>query len=406
MTTALATRPQNQQLEQAAEQVRTLASYLRAREGKLAEIVPKMVARLLTPQRLIAIVASAASRTPKLLQCTPESVYTELHKAAQLGLEAAGPMGHYYLVPRWNSRANRMECTGIIGYKGLAELCRRSGEIARIDAAVVYDGELFEVRRGLSPDLVHVWDLGVQRTDSHVVAAYAVLETNAGAKYFEVLSRSEIERRRDRSQAKADGPWGTDFAAMCRKTALRALLAGGLVPLSSELATALELDGAAELPDAADLPVDLPVDVPPAEPTPEPPAAAEPPRTQQAAAEIKRRGRPRKTEQQQQPEARAPSSAPSPEDEDAFAVPDDAPPDAPPAAADAAPSTPALALHAKALNLVEDGRATGWLSPQNAAQWNGWLAAHKNSAESMQNAVIKLTEQLAKAAAAPQDQPA
>lgn len=68
--------------------------------------------------------------------------------------------------------------------------------------------------------------------------------------------------------------------------------------------------------------------------------------------------------------------------------------------------TPALALHAKALNLVEDGRATGWLSPQNAAQWNGWLAAHKNSAESMQNAVTKLTEQLAKAAAAPQDQPA
>jgi recombinational DNA repair protein RecT len=54
-----------------------------------------------------------------------------------------------------------------------------------------------------------------------------------------VLSRKQIEARRKRSDARDRGPWVTDFAAMCRKSAIRALLVGGRVPLSSEMEHAL-----------------------------------------------------------------------------------------------------------------------------------------------------------------------
>jgi len=224
--------------------ITTLSAYLRTREGKIAEIMPKALAKTMSPHRLITIAMAAASRNQDLLKCSPESIYLALHHSAQLGLEAGGPLGHFYLVPRWNSKAGRMECTSVIGYKGLAELCRRSGEISRIDAAVAYEGEHFAVRRGLAPDLEHVWDITVPRTPEKVVAAYAVLVTKDGATYFEVLTRAQIEERRAKSSsnAKGGGPWASDYAAMCRKSALRALLAGGLVPLSTDLAVALEED--------------------------------------------------------------------------------------------------------------------------------------------------------------------
>ncbi len=72
------------------------------------------------------------------------------------------------------------------------------------------------------------------------MAAYAVAELVDGQRYQEVLDRVEIDRRRGRAQTQAI--WRSDFAAMARKSAIRALLSGGLVPLSSELSQAVEVE--------------------------------------------------------------------------------------------------------------------------------------------------------------------
>ena len=216
-----------------------------------------LLPRHMTAERMIKLVYAAATKQPDLLHCTTASIGHCLTTCSELGLEPGDTRGHVYLIPRRNSRAGIVECTLLIGYKGYVELARRSNEIANIDAVVVYEGEPFEVKRGAHPDILHTWVPGVDRSDDKIVAAYAVVSLRSGGIVLEALTRDEINsRHRARSQAwqwaetgdknrsggKKDSPWHTDYARMCRKSAIRSLLTGGLVPLSAELVRAIEYD--------------------------------------------------------------------------------------------------------------------------------------------------------------------
>lgn len=353
-----------------SDPITTLSAYLRTREGKIAEIMPKALAKTMPPARLITIAMAAASRNKDLLKCSPESVYLALHHSAQLGLEAGGPLGHFYLVPRWNKAIGGLECTSVIGYKGLAELCRRSGEISRIDAAVVYEGEHFAVRRGLSPDLEHVWDISVPRTQEKVVAAYAVLVTKDGAAYFEVLTRAQIEERRAKSGTKGGGPWASDYAAMCRKSALRALLAGGLVPLSTELAVALEEDIRSE--DAEE---------PAAPPAPEQTDDGPKTQTDQVKDALKKKGA----------KAKRADQSPAPEPEPRTNSPEDvgftpaapAPPEDAPALDDEtdvpAHSQDVLDAHAEVAALIDAGSRDRWMTEKEVSDFRNYIDTRRDA---------------------------
>lgn len=229
--------------------LKTFSGYLKAREQMLRKIIPSSV--VLDPGRMIAIALSAASRSPDLLKCSAESLYLCLHQAAQLGMEPGGPLGHFYLIPRWNGKIKALEAAPLIGYKGYVHLGHRSGQIRRMDACPVYAGEYFEVSRGLHPDLIHRWNPDVSRGPESIVAAYAIVITKDGGEYFEVLTRGQVEERRHRGATGKDaegaatrGPWATDYAAMARKSALRALFGGGLVPMSAELQRAIAVEDA------------------------------------------------------------------------------------------------------------------------------------------------------------------
>ena len=196
-----------------------------------------------TAKRCLRVLVIEAQRTPKLLACTSESILQALYQCAGLGLEPGGPLGHVYLIPYGD------KCTTIVGYKGLLELVRRSGQISRCNAGVVYRDEIKRGRFHATiepPSLRHDLDLEIDRSDSEIVAAYAVAHTDQGP-YQVVLSRPEIEARRRRGAARGSGPWGTDYASMARKSALRALLAGGMVPLSPQIAAVLEAEVDAEI---------------------------------------------------------------------------------------------------------------------------------------------------------------
>lgn len=54
---------------------------------------------------------------------------------------------------------------------------------------------------------------------------YAVYHTTDGGYGFEVMSKKDIEKHRDRySRAKNNGPWRSDFEAMAKKTVLKQVL--------------------------------------------------------------------------------------------------------------------------------------------------------------------------------------
>jgi recombination protein RecT len=222
---------------------------MRGLSTEIAAVLP----RHLDPETMTRVVLLEGSRNPDLRRCSSESLAGSIMLASQLGLVPSSPLGHFYLVPRReHDRATRSKvwrCGFVIGYRGFVELARRAG--LRVNAGVVFDGEL----EGGSfrwtvepPSLQHDGQIGVDRNDEALRLAYAVAERRTASgevqRWQLVLERSEIEQAR--RQAQTDKVWSAHFAAMARKTAIRRLLNGGLVPLNAELESALQAENEQE----------------------------------------------------------------------------------------------------------------------------------------------------------------
>lgn len=211
----------------------SLQGLLDRMQGELKKVLPAY----LTPERMIRIALTAVGKTPKLQECTPISVVACVMEAAQLGLELNTPLGHAYMVP-YKTTAQFQ-----IGYKGYLKMTQNSGDVSYVDADCVYEGDEFKFSKGLHPDLRHV-PCGEDDPDK-ITHAYAIAVLKDGKSQFVVLPRVRIERYRARSRAKDQGPWVTDYDAMCMKTAIRRL--AKLLPLSVEVAERIVKDEKREL---------------------------------------------------------------------------------------------------------------------------------------------------------------
>jgi recombination protein RecT len=204
----------------------TVQDLLEKLQPQIARALPKTM----TADRFARIVMTTLRTSPQLMTADPQSLMAAVMLSAQLGLEP-GPLGHAYLVPY------KREVTFIIGYKGIIDLARRSGEIRSIEAREVREGDLFEYEFGLEPKLRHIPADGDRGEATHF---YGVAHFKDGGHYFEVLPVSEIERYRKRSAAGNRGPWQTDYAAMAKKTVIRRM--APYLPLSTEAAQAIDAD--------------------------------------------------------------------------------------------------------------------------------------------------------------------
>jgi recombination protein RecT len=224
--------------------------------------------RHVTADRLARVALTEVRRNPVLARCDQMSLLGAIMTCAQLGLEPGGPLGHAYLVPFENRKEGRTEVQFVLGYRGMIELARRSGQIQSIEARAVYDGDEFEVRFGLESRLTHVPDFeNPNRTCPEKLRfVYAVARLRDGGVQFEVMSRREIEAVRAQSRAAASGPWQTHYEAMAMKSVIRRLFK--YLPVSVEVAQAIEQDERAELglPQEHLLATDDVTDVAPASP--------------------------------------------------------------------------------------------------------------------------------------------
>jgi recombination protein RecT len=197
--------------------------------------------RHMTPERLARIVTTEIRKVPKLAECTPVSFFGAVIQCAQLGLEPGNALGHAYLLPYGR------DVQLIIGYRGMIDLARRSGQIVSIDARAVYEGDKFECRLGLDPHIEHEpdWANPNRTKGDKLQFVYAVAKLKDGGIQFDVMSRAEIEGIRARSKAGNGGPWKTDYQAMALKTVVRRLFK--FLPVSIEIQTAVGLDERAEM---------------------------------------------------------------------------------------------------------------------------------------------------------------
>ena len=202
-------------------------------QKRIAAVLPKHM----TPERVIKIAVSAISRNPLLLQCDVESVMKGVIISSELGLELNGALGHAYLVPFKNKHTQRHEAQFIAGYKGLVELARRSGFVIGVEARAVFENDFFEYEYGLNPKLVHK---PTTAEPGKLKWIYAINRYKNGYSEFVVLTLAEVNRHRERSKAKDNGPWQTEYEAMALKTAVRVLMK--LAPQSPEIAQAIEVE--------------------------------------------------------------------------------------------------------------------------------------------------------------------
>lgn len=201
--------------------------------GAKLEEIKKVCARGADAQKMLKMFAIAGSRVPKLLECTPLSMLDAMVKCAELGLMPS-TLGTAYLIPYENRRAGTIECQLIIGYRGLVELARRSGQISTIQAGVVREGDLFDFSYGVETTFKHVPKGNFKAKITHV---WALAKFNGGGHQLEVMTVEEVEAIRSRSRAGQNGPWVTDYGEMCKKTALRRLCK--MLPLTPEVEAGL-----------------------------------------------------------------------------------------------------------------------------------------------------------------------
>ena len=238
----LAQAAQHQTLQKAAPQ-NAIQHLLEHNWSRIQAVMPKH----LSSERLFQLAISTINQTPKLAEATPASLLSCVMKCSALGLEpsAVDGLGRAYIVPYRTK--GKMTATFIIGYKGLIDLARRSGQLKSIHAQAVYEGDeyaFWEDETG--QHFTFKPDRDAQHTPDKLTDAYMCAQLKDGGFVFETMSKTEIEAIRKRSKTydeKTDantGPWGTDYEAMACKTVIRR--GSRYLPFSVETQAAIAAD--------------------------------------------------------------------------------------------------------------------------------------------------------------------
>lgn len=198
--------------------------------------------------RMIRALILQAQKTPKLMECSPMSLFGACIEAARLGLEIGGSLGHAYLIPFKGSAQL------IIGYKGFNDLAWRSNKVVGVQVGKHCLKDSFEYELGTESFLRHKPADG----DRGQVLKYYVTITTTTGKNFDLMTVKELLDFRARyALSKGSGPWfeaafddagvfipQNGFDWMAWKTIFRRMCK--FLPLSPELQTAISLDEASE----------------------------------------------------------------------------------------------------------------------------------------------------------------
>lgn len=203
----------------------TAAQQLQDLLAKNTKAISSLVPEHLTPERLMRVAVNCVAKTPGLQKCTATSLLQCVLAAAEVGLEPGGILGQFYLVPFGNV------ATPIIGYRGLLELARRTGQIAAVRAVVVFQKDAFKLTEGIQQTIHHERYLG-DGGAGPMTHVYAVAQLKDGTVQCEVMTRAQVDAIRARSRSSGNGPWVTDYEEMAKKTVFRRL--AKWLPLASE----------------------------------------------------------------------------------------------------------------------------------------------------------------------------
>lgn len=189
-----------------------------------------------TPQFLSSLTTliNADANLQQALYQAPLTVIQSALKAATFDLPIEPSLGYAYIVPFKNSKKDEngnwtkvMEASFIIGYKGMVQLCLRTGAYSRVpDAVDVREGELISYNR-LTGDAEFKWVENEELREKLQIVGYAGyfrLKNGAEKTIYMTVSQIKAHEAKHRKGEYQGKGWRDDFDAMARKTVIRRLV--------------------------------------------------------------------------------------------------------------------------------------------------------------------------------------
>ena len=216
---------------------KTIFDIIKAGEQQFAAALPKHI----NSERFTRIAITTIRQNPKLAECNAESLLGSLMTIAQLGLEP-GVLGQCYLIPFKNNKLGTIECQFQLGYKGMIELLRRTGQLSDIYAYTVYSNDEFSIEYGLERTLKHIPAFSNVDGRGEIVGFYSVAILKDGTRAFEYMTKREViehEEKYRKGNFKND-IWNKNFEEMALKTVTKKMLKW--LPISVEMIENLRKD--------------------------------------------------------------------------------------------------------------------------------------------------------------------
>lgn len=187
------------------------------------------------PQFISSVVSlvNADANLQKAFYEAPLTVIQSALKAATFDLPIEPSLGYAYIVPFKNSKKTasggwetRTEANFVIGYRGMIQLCLRTGAYSRIpDAVDVREGELVRYDR-LTGDAEFKWIEDEDEREKLPVIGYAGyfrLKNGAEKTIYMTVKQIEAHEKKNRKGQYQSKGWRDDFDSMARKTVIRRL---------------------------------------------------------------------------------------------------------------------------------------------------------------------------------------
>lgn len=197
----------------------------------------------------ISSILTIVNSSPKLKECSPNSILSAAGIAAALKLPINPSLGFAHIVPYKSKNGTQAQFQ--LGWRGYVQLAMRSGQYKTLNAGAVCEGQIAEI------DFVTGEIIRGEKISDNVVGYVAYMELINGFKKSLYMTNEELQTHAekysqsyayDMRSGKKSSVWSTNFDAMAKKTVLKKILSTfGIISIdqqSAALATALQADQA------------------------------------------------------------------------------------------------------------------------------------------------------------------
>ncbi len=208
------------------------------------ESLSTMLPKHIPVDKFLRTLKTAIRLDPNIAKADLTSLLGAAMKAAQDGLMIDGreaAITVYRQKVRGANGDTYMERAQYIPmYQGILKKMRNSGEIASIEAGVVYQKDEFDYERGDNARLIH--RPSFDGDPGPIRLAYAIAKLKDGTVVREVMTLSELKKVRSCAKGgdNASSPWVKWEAEMYKKSVIRRI--SKLLPSSSDIDTLFEHD--------------------------------------------------------------------------------------------------------------------------------------------------------------------